>query len=221
MVMRAKFVRKTRVSSRRREIVIAKRRSTTKARSTTLYRLFGSVGTPREEKKRKKTDEKPQERPEKDRRTEEEKSTAKANRKEKKEGDTEIKRQRKGEMSGYECETLKKKVSGHETEELCVINYGASLQKSTLSENEKTRRKKSYLPRMRLTLCHQRKVKSRSDSTSGQSQEKKNDVERIKPGNKSKLDEAHLNGLSEKQRRTSARVNRTRRICTALPDQCP
>ncbi|KAL9964142.1 hypothetical protein ACROYT_G027730 [Oculina patagonica] len=76
-----------------------------------------------------------------------------------------------------------------------------SLQKSTLSENDKDKAKE---------------ILSSPNAIDFMSSEESEITKHRSI--KSKLDEAHLNGLSEKQRRTSARVTRTE---TASVRPCP
>ncbi|XP_078368216.1 uncharacterized protein LOC144652051 isoform X1 [Oculina patagonica] len=96
------------------------------------------------------------------------------------------------------------------------------LQKRTLSENDKDKAKEILSsPNAIDFMSSEESEIDDPDSTSGPKQRKTRKLtwERTKLRNiKSKLDEAHLNGLSEKQRRTSARVNRTE---TASVRPCP
>ncbi|KAL9960264.1 hypothetical protein ACROYT_G033702 [Oculina patagonica] len=89
-----------------------------------------------------------------------------------------------------------------------------SLQKSTLSENDKDKAKEILSsPNAIDFMSSEESEIDDPDSTSGPKPRKTRKLtwERTKLRNiKSKLDEAHLNGLSsEKQCRTSARVTRT------------
>ncbi|KAL9974315.1 hypothetical protein ACROYT_G011336 [Oculina patagonica] len=97
-----------------------------------------------------------------------------------------------------------------------------SLQKSTLSENDKDKAKEILSsPNAIDFMSSEESEIDDPDSTSGPKPRKTRKLtwERTKLRNiKSKLDEAHLNGLSEKQRRTSARVTRTE---TASVRPCP